>query len=273
MSLTNTEPVKTQYYPKFKWPRIINPKLSFPIGQRVQQRVENAEKKAIAQIKKAIAKKGDDIAALIIEPIQGEGGDNYFRGEFFRELRTICDESDIMFIVDEIQTGLGMTGKMWAVEHYGVEPDMIVFGKKTQVCGFMANSRVEENEENVFTVSSRLNSTWGGNLVDMVRCKRYIEIIREENLVENAAETGAYFLERLQKIAKRKRKIRNVRGLGLFIAFDTKTPQERDALRMRCWEKGFATLACGKSSVRLRPPLIFSKAEVDEACEALLASL
>jgi L-lysine 6-transaminase len=273
MSLTNTEPVKIEYYPKFKWPRIINPKLSFPIGQRTQQRVENAEKKALTQIKNVIAKKGDDIAALIIEPIQGEGGDNHFRPEFFRELRTVCDESDIMFIVDEVQTGLGMTGKMWAIEHSGVEPDMIVFGKKTQVCGFMANSRIEENEKNVFTVSSRLNSTWGGNLVDMVRCKRYIEIIKEENLVENAAETGAYFLERLRKIARRKRRIRNVRGRGFFIAFDTKTPEDREALRTSCWERGFATLACGKTSVRLRPSLILSKEEVDEACEALLQSL
>jgi L-lysine 6-transaminase len=148
-----------------------------------------------------------------------------------------------------------------------------VFGKKTQVCGFMANSRVEENEKNVFNISSRLNSTWGGNLVDMIRCKRYIEIIKEENLVQNAADSGAYFLERLQKIARTKRKIRNVRGLGLFIAFDTRTPEERNNLRMRCWENGFATLACGKASVRLRPPLILSKEEVDVACEALLKSL
>ncbi len=273
MSLTNTEPVKIQYYPKFKWPRIINPKLSFPVGPRVLQRVQNAEKKALAQIKKVVAKKGDDIAALVIEPIQGEGGDNHFRPEFFRELRTICDESDIMFIVDEVQTGLGMTGRMWAVEHFGVEPDMIVFGKKTQVCGFMANSRIEENEDNVFNVSSRLNSTWGGNLVDMVRCQRYIDIIKEENLVENAAETGAYFLERLRKIHRKTRKIRNVRGMGLFIAFDCKSTEERNALRTRCWEKGFATLSSGTKSVRLRPPLILSKAEVDQACEALLESL
>ncbi len=273
MSLTNTEPVKIQYYPKFKWPRIINPKLSFPVGKRVQQRVENAEKKALAQIKKAIARKGDDIAALIIEPIQGEGGDHHFRGEFFRALRQVCDESDIMFIVDEVQTGFGQTGRMWAVEHFGVEPDMIVFGKKSQVCGFMSNARIEENEQNVFTVSSRLNSTWGGNLVDMVRCKRYLEIMKEENLIENAAESGAYFLERLQKIARKTRKIRNVRGLGLFIAFDTRTREERDALRTRCWENGFATLACGKASVRLRPGLIFSKEHVDAACEALLKSL
>jgi len=273
MSLTNTEPVKIEYYPKFKWPRIINPKLSFPIGQKVQTRVENAEKKAITQIKKAITKKGDDIAALIIEPIQGEGGDNHFRPEFFKQLRQICDENEIMFIVDEVQTGLGETGKLWAIEHFGVEPDMIVFGKKTQVCGFMANSRIDENEKNVFNVSSRLNSTWGGNLVDMVRCKRYMEIIEQENLVQNAAEVGDYFLERLRKIQRKTRKIRNIRGRGLFIAFDMKSPEERDSLRTKCWEQGFATLSSGKASVRLRPPLNLSKEEVDIACEALIKSL
>ncbi len=273
MSLTNTEPVKIEYYPKFKWPRILNPKLSFPVGPRVLQRVENAEKKALEQLKKIVSKKADDIAALIIEPIQGEGGDNHFRPEFFRELRKVCDESDIMFIVDEVQTGLGLTGKMWAIEHFGVEPDMLVFGKKTQVCGFMANNRVDENQDNVFTISSRLNSTWGGNLVDMVRCRRYIEIIKEENLVENTAEVGAYFLERLEKIHRKTRKIRNIRGRGLFIAFDMKSTQERNDLRMKCWEHGFATLASGKASVRLRPALILSKEEVDKACEALLSSL
>jgi len=178
-----------------------------------------------------------------------------------------------MFIVDEVQTGLGLTGKMWAIEHYGVEPDIIVFGKKTQVCGFMANSKVEENEDNVFTISSRLNSTWGGNLVDMVRCKRYMEIIKEEYLVENTAEVGDYFLERLEKIRRKTRKIRNIRGRGLFIAFDMKSTEERNSLRTKCWEHGFATLASGKMSVRLRPPLILSKAEVDQACDALLNSL
>jgi L-lysine 6-transaminase len=137
----------------------------------------------------------------------------------------------------------------------------------------MANSRVEENEENVFTISSRLNSTWGGNLVDMVRCKRYFEIIKEENLVQNTAEVGAYFLERLEKIRRKTHKIRNIRGRGLFIAFDMKSTAERDDLRTKCWERGFATLSSGKKSVRLRPPLVLSKAEVDQACDALLQSL
>ena len=127
----------------------------------------------------------DDIAALIIEPIQGEGGDNHFRKEFFHTLRRLCDEYDMMFILDEVQTGVGLTGKMWAYQHFDFEPDILAFGKKTQVCGIMVSNRVDEVKDNVFKVSSRLNSTWGGNLVDMVRCQKYLEVIKEENLVKN----------------------------------------------------------------------------------------
>jgi L-lysine 6-transaminase len=104
-----------------------------------------------------------NVAAIIIEAIQGEGGDNHFRSEFFRTLRQLADENDAMLIIDEVQTGVAMTGKMWAHQH-SVEPDMIAFGKKMQVCGFLCGRRIEEIKENVFAVPSRINSTWGGNL-------------------------------------------------------------------------------------------------------------
>jgi L-lysine 6-transaminase len=160
------------YFPRFDWPRITNPKLEFPVTQAVLERVVAEEAQAVAEIEQAVRANPDDIAALIIEPIQGEGGDNHFRPEFFRELRRLADEHDFMFIVDEVQTGLGATGKLWGVEHMGVRPDIIAFGKKTQVCGIMAGDRIDEVEDNVFVVSSRLNSTWGGSLVDMVRSQR-----------------------------------------------------------------------------------------------------
>src|SRR6185436_690744 len=121
----------------------------------------------------------DDIAAIILEPIHGEGGDNHFRKEFFVALRQLADENEAMLIFDEVQTGVGLTGRMWAQEYF-VKPDLMSFGKKTQVCGFMASKRIEEVKENVFSVASRINSTWGGGLVDMVRCQKYLEIIHEE---------------------------------------------------------------------------------------------
>ncbi len=195
LSLTNTaDPRKYMYFAKFDWPRIINPKLRFPVTEAVLQRVVAEEAQAIAEIEKAVRDNPDDIAALIIEPIQGEGGDNHFRPEFFHALRRLADEHDFMFIVDEVQTGLGATGRMWAIEHMGVKPDIIAFGKKAQVCGIIVGDRIDEVADNVFDVSSRINSTWGGNLVDMVRSQRYLEIIEAEDLVKNAQGMGELLL-------------------------------------------------------------------------------
>ena len=156
LSLTNTsDPRKTMYFPKFDWPRVDNPYLRFPITDRVIDEVKLKEATTIAQIKDAITSHPDDIAALIIEPIQGEGGDHQFRDEFFVKLRQLCDENEIIYILDEVQTGIGITGKMWAHEHYSVKPDVIAFGKKAQVCGALAGPRIDEVEKNVFRSEER----------------------------------------------------------------------------------------------------------------------
>src|SRR6185503_18621752 len=181
LSLTNTtDPRKTAYFPKFDWPRVLNPKARFPLHEDNLKDVKAREALSIAQMRNAFEQNKDDIAAIILEPIQGEGGDNHFRKEFFQELRRIADEYEAMLVFDEVQAGLGLTGKMWSHEHYGVKPDMVAFGKKTQVCGFLCGPRIDEIQDNVFRVSSRLNSTWGGTLVDMVRSGRYLEIMAEE---------------------------------------------------------------------------------------------
>ena len=134
LSLTNTaDPRKTQYFPKFSWPRIVNPKLTFPLTEKRLAEVAAVEKDALSAILEHLDRDGEDIAGLILEPIQGEGGDNHFRQEFFKALREICDQHEILFILDEVQTGAGLTGKFWAHEHYGIEPDLVSFGKKTQV--------------------------------------------------------------------------------------------------------------------------------------------
>src|SRR5687767_7839768 len=202
LSLTNTaDPRKTQYFPKFDWPRIENPKIQFPATAETLADAEKREKIALDQAKQFLSERKDDIAAFIMEPIQGEGGDNHFRPEFFRAIRQLCEENEMLLIFDEVQSGVGITGKMWSFQHYGVEPDMFCFGKKTQVCGFASNDRIFDLDENVFKVSSRINSTWGGNLTDMVRSQRYFEIIAEEKLVDNAAKVGAYFLGELQRFS------------------------------------------------------------------------
>src|SRR5258705_7860152 len=201
LSLTNTaDPKKYQYFPRFDWPRIPTPKLRFPVDAAEIERVRRAEGEALDLAKNAFAERKDDIACILIEPIQAEGGDNHFRPEFLRALRDLAHENQALLIFDEVQTGMGLTGRMWFHQHDDVRPDLLAFGKKTQVCGMMAGGLIDQEPENGFRGSSRLNSTWGGNLVDMVGCQRYLEIIAEEKLVENAATVGAHLKRRLEKL-------------------------------------------------------------------------
>ncbi len=264
MSLTNTDPTKTKYFPKFKWPRIHNPAIKFPLNDEHLKHVIEEEKTAIAQIKEAIINNPDDIAALIIEPIQAEGGDNHFRKEFLQELRTICDESEILLIFDEVQSGVGLTGKMWAHEWF-VKPDLMSFGKKTHICGFMASNRIDDILENVFKKPSRINSTFGGNLVDMVRSKRIFEIIHEDNLVENSRVQGEFLVGQLNGLAQEfPELVSNPRGRGLMSAFDLDTAQNRNQLISKAYEEGLILIGCGDRSIRFRPPLTITQDELTE---------
>ena len=273
LSLTNTDPVKTDLFPKFDWPRVHNPAMRFPLTEESLAQVQREEEMSLNQIKAAFHERRDDIAAIIIEPIQGEGGDNQFRLEFFRALRQLADENDAMLIMDEVQTGIGMTGKMWAHQHY-IEPDMISFGKKMQVCGFLSSRRIEEVKENVFAVSSRLNSTWGGNLVDMVRSAQYLKVIEEDNLVENARVVGEHLLMRITELAGEfEGVVSNPRGKGLFAAFDVFSPEARTTIRQKAMAKGLIILPCGESSIRFRPPLTITKSEIDAGIRILADSI
>lgn len=273
LSLTNTDPNKVQYFPKFDWPRILNPKLKFPLTDDVLEEVIQKEKLAIEQIKNAITKNKDDIACLIIEPIQGEGGDNHFRKEFFQKLREICDENEILLIYDEVQTGIGLTGKMWAYEHF-IQPDIIAFGKKLQVGGVICSNRIDDVEENVFRKGGRINSTWGGNLTDMVRATKYLEIIEKNNLIENAKRMGDYLLNSIQNLQNDFTDlISNARGKGLMCAIDVKDKSTRDTLRKKLFENGLIILGCGEKSIRFRPRLSITKDNIDEAIEIFRKSL
>ncbi|MEI7906725.1 MAG: L-lysine 6-transaminase [Bacteroidota bacterium] len=264
MSLTNTDPTKTNYFPKFKWPRVHNPSIKFPLNEENLKLVIEEEKLAIKQIKEAIINNTDDIAAIIIEPIQAEGGDNHFRKEFLQELRTICDESEILLIFDEVQTGIGLTGKMWAHEHF-VKPDLLSFGKKTHICGFMASTRIDDILDNVFKKASRINSTFGGNLVDMVRAKRIFEIIHEDNLVENARVQGEYLLGQVNGLVQEFPKLAsNARGRGLMCAFDLDSAQNRNQLIDKAYEEGLILIGCGDRSIRFRTPLTIKQEELNE---------
>ncbi len=275
VSMTNThDERKYLYFPKFEWPRVLNPKLRFPVTDQVLSEVKRAEEIAITQIEFALQQFPGDIAALIIEPIQGEGGDNHFRPEFFKELRRLADEHEFLLIMDEVQSGMGITGKMWAVEHMGIEPDIIVFGKKSQVCGFIAGDRIDDVDKNVFVEESRINSTWGGDLTDMVRSQRFIEIMHEEKLVEHTAKMGERLIAGLHTVAeKSKGFMDNVRGRGMMVAFDTPDSEARDGLLERMKENGVYALSCGPRSVRFRGMLDTPADVIDKALDVLQASL
>jgi L-lysine 6-transaminase len=268
LSLTNTDPVKTELYPKFRWPRVENPKLRFPVTPEVERDVEAAEARALQAIERAFAENPDDIAAVIIEPIQAEGGDNHFRPGFLQALQRKAREHEAFFIVDEVQTGVGLTGKMWAHEHFGLEPDAMAFGKKTQVCGCAVGSRVDEEPQNVFKIPSRINSTWGGGLTDMVRFSRFLEIIEAERLVENARAVGEHLLRGLREVEReRGGLVSNARGRGLMIAFDLPSPELQKQAQKRLVEAGLLLLTCGVRSIRFRPPLNLTAAEAEAGIE------
>jgi L-lysine 6-transaminase len=274
LSLTNTDPTKTDYFPKFRWPRIDNPKLRFPATPESLEDVLEAEERAIEQIRRAFADNPDDIAAILIEPIQAEGGDNHFRAEFLQALERLADENECFFVVDEVQTGVGLTGRMWAHEHFGLRPDAMAFGKKAQVCGFTAGPKVDREPENVFRVSSRINSTWGGGLTDMVRFGRFLEIIAEERLIENARLVGEHLLRGLRELERELGgRLSGARGRGLMIAFDLPTPELRSKAHEQIVGNGLLLLPCGTRSIRFRPPLNLSAAEADAGLEILRRTL
>jgi L-lysine 6-transaminase len=268
MSLTNTDPNKVARFPKFDWPRIDAPYL------RPGANMAELEAEALRQARAAFEANPHDVACFIAEPIQGEGGDRHFRGEFFAAMRKLCDEFDALLIFDEVQTGCGMTGTAWTYQQLGVLPDVVAFGKKTQVCGVMAGRRVDDVADNVFNVSSRINSTWGGNLTDMVRSRRILETIEAEGLIDRAADIGRHLLDRLRDLAAEfPALVVDPRGRGLMCAFGMPTAAQRDELITELWDRRVIMLASGPDSVRFRPALTASRSEIDAAVDAVRAVL
>ncbi|MFN3019917.1 L-lysine 6-transaminase [Chryseobacterium sp. TY3] len=258
LCLTNTsDPRKYQYFPKFEWPRIINPKINYPITDEGIEETMRNESLALLNIEEAILTNPDKVACIIIEPIQAEGGDNHFRDEFFIELRRICDENDILLIFDEVQTGIGMTGTMWAFQQSSINPDIITFGKKTQVCGILANKdKMNMVEHHVFTESSRINSTFGGNFIDMLRFQLVLEVIEQENLIEYSKIAGDYLLNGLKTLEQKfPDDVFAARGKGLMCAFDLKDRETRNWLQSKLYDEGVIILTCGDQSLRFRPHL------------------
>ena len=271
LSLTNTKPVSVARFPKFDWPRIDAPFIRPGLDAAA---MDALEAESLRQARAAFEAHPHDIACFLAEPIQGEGGDRHFRPEFFKAMRGLCDEYDAQLIFDEVQTGCGLTGTPWAYQQLDVQPDVVAFGKKTQVCGIMAGGRVDEIADNVFAVASRLNSTWGGNLSDMVRARRILEVIEADELFDHAAEQGRYLLARLDELARDFPAIVvDPRGRGLMCAFSLPTTADRDDVIRELWQRSVIVLPSGEDGIRFRPALTVSRGEIDRAISAVRGAL
>ncbi len=264
LSLTNTVPDKIGLFPKFAWPRVHNPTIEFDPDGGLANDIAAEEARACAEIETAFARHDNRIAAIIIEPLQGEGGDNHFRAEFLQALRDYADAREALLIFDEVQTGFWGSGKPWLWQHYNIAPDIVAFGKKTQVCGIYCSERINEVENNVFQFPGRINSTFGGNLTDMLRCRRFLDIIEVEALGENITARGDEMLAGLRMTARETGGMYNVRGIGSLLAFTLPSPAERDAMMQALAQQKVLALKAGPTSIRFRLPLIISVDEVQE---------
>ena len=273
LSLTNTVLDKIGLFPKFAWPRVHNPTIEFDLDGGFANDIAAEEARACAEIETAFARHDNRIAAIIIEPLQGEGGDNHFRAEFLQALRDYADAREALLIFDEVQTGFWGSGKPWLWQHYNIAPDIVAFGKKTQVCGIYCSERIDEVEDNVFQFPGRINSTFGGNLTDMLRCRRFLDIIEAEALGDNITARGDEMLTGLRMTARETGGMSNVRGIGSLLAFTLPSPAERDTVMQALAQQKVLALKAGPTSIRFRLPLIISVDEVQELLARVRSAL
>ena len=212
----------------------------------------------------------EDCAGILVEPIQGEGGYIVPPDGFFPALRRLCDKYGILLIVDEVQSGIGRTGKMWAIEHWGIEPD-IVTSAKGLASGIPVGAMIARESVMDWPTGAHGN-TFGGNPIAAVAAMATLDLVQSE-LMQNAAEQGEYIMDALEEIQARHRTIGEVRGKGLMIGvefvLDRESKQPAHDLRehfvQKAFRKGLVTLGCGESTVRIAPPLVIDRPTIDEA--------
>jgi 4-aminobutyrate aminotransferase len=217
-----------------------------------------------------------EVAAIIVEPVQGEGGYVIPPREFLVKLREICTTHGILLVFDEVQSGMGRTGKMFAADHFGVVPDIIVLAKGL-ASGFPLGAMMARRELMTWPAGSH-GSTCGGNPVCIAAALATLDLLETE-LCDNATQVGAHFLERLRGALAGVPIVSEVRGLGLMIGIELATHEAADRVSNRCWEKGLLVLECGKKAIRMSPPLVVTREQVDvavrvfaEACREVTAA-
>ena len=255
LSTTRSKPIHKLDIPAFDWPQAPFPRLQYPLADHVQENAAE-EARCLAETEDLIQNFHHPVAAVVVEPIQSEGGDNHASPAFFRSLREMTKRHKVLFIVDEVQTGVGATGKFWAHQHWNLSepPDMVTFSKKAQMAGYYyGNPQLRPNKP------YRQFNTWMGDPARAILFKAIIEEIENRGLVENTAEVGDYLHSELEKLAHQyPNEIQNLRGKGqgTFIAWDS--PQ-RDEFLLKMKKLGILMGGSGQSAIRLRPMLIFEK--------------
>ncbi|KAK4697301.1 hypothetical protein P7C71_g743, partial [Lecanoromycetidae sp. Uapishka_2] len=264
LSTTRSKPIHKLDIPAFDWPQASFPLLKYPLAEHAEEN-KKEEARCLAETEDLIQNFHNPVAAVVVEPVQSEGGDNHASPAFFRGLREITKKHNVLFIVDEVQTGVGATGKFWAHDHWNLSeaPDMVTFSKKAQTAGYYyANMDLRPNKP------YRQFNTWMGDPARAILFRTIIQEIERLNLVENTAQTGEYLYSGLERIAEQyPNEIQNLRGRGqgTFIAWDS--PRRDDFLK-RAKGLGINIGGSGERAVRLRPMLIFQRHHADILLEA-----
>jgi 4-aminobutyrate aminotransferase len=221
----------------------------------------------------------EEVAAIFVEPVQGEGGYLVAPTIFMQELRRICDRHGILLVADEVQSGAGRTGKWWAIEHTGVQPDIVCIAKG--IASGMPLGITLSRAEIMDWVPGSHASTFGGNPVCLAAAHATLDVIERERLLENSTKVGDYMLKRMSAWPSKHKFVGDVRGRGLMIGVEIVTdqnskkaaPAERDRIIELAFERGILFLGCGPSTIRIAPPLIVTKDQADAAMDALEESI
>jgi 4-aminobutyrate aminotransferase/(S)-3-amino-2-methylpropionate transaminase len=257
LAATRSKPIHKLDIPHFNWPMANFPQLWYPLDEHAERNAAE-EKRCLDEVRDLLeenhANSAQPIAGMIIEPIQAEGGDNHASPDYFRKLRALAKEYGVSFIVDEVQSGGGVTGKFWAHEHWELQdpPDIVTFAKKTQIAGFFTTEAMKPKE------GYRIFNTWMGDPSKMMMLEGILDVYKEESLLENASITGKFLLEGLEAIQKRHPgMLGRARGQGTFTAISVYNTETRDKLIAGLRQKGIESGGCGAYTIRLRPAMIF----------------
>ncbi|CAO2648190.1 Nn.00g074570.m01.CDS01 [Neocucurbitaria sp. VM-36] len=265
LSTTRSKPIHKIDIPAFDWPQAPFPSLKYPLEENAAENAKE-EQRCLDETERLIKEWHHPPAAVIVEPIQSEGGDNHATPNFFRGLRELTKKLNVLFIVDEVQTGVGATGKFWAHEHWNLStpPDMVTFSKKAQTAGYyFGNNDLRPNKP------YRQFNTWMGDPARAILFRAIIQEIQRLDLVNSTAATGSYLYDGLRRLAEQyPKEIQNLRGKGqgTFIAWDS---PRRDEVLKKAKGQGVNIGGSGEVAVRLRPMLIFQKHHADLLLERL----